>query len=130
VTLRSEIPIEQTWDLTDLFPSPEAWEKALEEVQKEADALLRYKGTFTDHADSLYACLADYEQVQLKMIRVSTYASLLRSGDGSDPENQAKAAKVSAAFASISAKLSFIESELLTCSKETIEKFITEKEEL
>lgn len=130
VTLRSEIPIEQTWDLTDLFPSPEAWEKALEEVQKEADALLRYKGTFTDHADNLYACLADYEQVQLKMIRVSTYASLLRSGDGSDPENQAKAAKVSAAFASIGAKLSFIESELLTCSKETIEKFIAEKEEL
>lgn len=128
--LRSEVPIEETWNLADLFPSMEAWEKALTEVQANAEVLLAYKNTFTESADSLCNCLTDYEEVQKQMIRVSTYASLLASGDGSDPVNQSNAAKVGAIFASIGAKLSFIESELLACSKETIEQFLAEKEEL
>lgn len=128
--LRSEVPEEQTWDLTDLFPSVEAWEKTLQEVKEDADALEGYKDTLTESAAKMAACLTDYENVQLKMIRVSTYASLLMNGDGSDPVNQSNAAKVAAVFAAIGAKLSFIESELLTCSKETIEKFLAEEDKL
>lgn len=128
--LRSEVPVEETWNLTDLFPTTEAWEEAITKVQTSADALLSYKGTIVESADNLYKCLTDYEQVQLQMIRVSTYASLLINGDGSDPMNQSNAAKVSAVFAAIGAKLSFIESELLTCSKETIEQYLDEKKEL
>src|SRR5699024_9701181 len=128
--LRSEVPVEETWDLTDLFPTTEAWEKALQEVQEDADALLSYKDTLTESAANMAACLTDYENVQLKMIRVSTYASLSMSGDGSDPVNQSNAAKVSAVFAAIGAKVSFIESELLTCSKETIDSFLAEEEKL
>ncbi|HLR15694.1 MAG TPA: oligoendopeptidase F [Bacillota bacterium] len=128
--LRSEVPVEETWDLTDLFPTTEAWEKALQEVQEDADALLSYKDTLTESAANMAACLTDYENVQLKMIRVSTYASLSMSGDGSDPVNQSNAAKVAAVFAAIGAKVSFIESELLTCSKETIDSFLAEEEKL
>lgn len=128
--LRSEVPVEQTWDLTDLFPTTDAWEEALQEIQEDADALVSYKDTLTESATNMAACLLNYEKVQLKMIRVSTYASLLMSGDGSDPVNQSNAAKVAAVFAAIGAKLSFIESKLLTCSKETIDKFLTEEEKL
>ena len=30
---RSEVPVQQTWDLGDLFPSDAAWNKALKTVQ-------------------------------------------------------------------------------------------------
>ncbi len=127
---RSEVPVEQTWDLTDLFSSTEAWEKAVTDVQQDVEQLLAYQGKLTDSADSLYQCLTDYEQVQQKMIRVSTYASLKSSGDGSDPVNQANTARIASIFAAIHAKLSFIEAELLECPEETIEQYLAEKEDL
>lgn len=127
---RSDVPVEQTWDLTDLFSSTDEWEKAVTNVQEDVEQLLAYKGKLSESADTLANCLNDFEQVQQRMVRVSTYASLQASGDGSDPVNQANAARIASIFASIGAKLSFIEAELLACPAETIEQYLEEKEEL
>src|SRR5699024_9090070 len=52
------------------------------------------------------------------------------NADGSDPENQRDSAKVASALASIGAKLSFIESELLTISSDTLKQFVSENAKL
>src|SRR5699024_8687209 len=65
-----------------------------------------------------------------RLIHLSTYATLQVSADGTNPDYQAKAAKVASVFAEIGAQLAFFESELLTISEETIEQFLQEEQQL
>ncbi|TRM11857.1 oligoendopeptidase F [Lentibacillus cibarius] len=122
---RSEVPAEQTWDLTDLFASKEDWEKELNAIQANVSDVTQYKGRLTANAQNLLNGLQAYENFQKRLIRVSTYANLKSSADGSDPENQADSAKVASAMAAIGAKLAFVENELLQLTGEAIEHFIS-----
>ena len=124
---RSEVPVEQTWDLTDLFPTTEDWEKELTSIQTDVGKVTQYKGQLGSGATALLNCLHTADNFEKRLIRVATYASLRANADGSDPDNQKDSAKVSSALANIGAKLTFIESELLTFASETIDQFIHEQ---
>ncbi|MFD2042746.1 oligoendopeptidase F [Ornithinibacillus salinisoli] len=127
---RSEVPAHETWDLTDLFPSDQAWEEELKAVQADVTEVTQYKGKLVNDSTTLLNGLSALETFRKRLVRVGTYASLRSSADGSDPNNQRDSAKVSSAMASIGAKLSFVQSELLTLTTEQVEQFLTEKEEL
>ncbi|MEW9675014.1 oligoendopeptidase F [Lentibacillus sp. L22] len=127
---RSEVPVEQTWDLRDLFTSEHDWEEALTTIQSTADQITPFKGKVTDNAATLTACLKQLEELQARIIRIATYANLKLSGDGSDPQNQANSAKTASVLATIGAKLSFIDSELLTLSQHTIDQYLQEEPQL
>lgn len=127
---RSEIPVEKTWDITDLFTSEDEWEKELVAIQSDVDDITKYKGKLNNDASTLLNCLTMLEEFQKRIIHVSTYATLKASADGTDPVNQANSAKVATALASIGAKLSFVESELLTIPEKTIAQFLNEEREL
>nr|GGG75084.1 hypothetical protein GCM10011398_19860 [Virgibacillus oceani] len=127
---RSEVPEEQTWNLNDLFTSDQEWEDELAAVQADVDQITDYKGKLGTDADTLLNCLVKLENYEKRLIKAATYASLKASADGADPKNQGDSAKVSAALANIGAKLSFVESELLTLSNETIQQFSQEKPSL
>jgi oligoendopeptidase F len=128
--LRSEVPEEQKWDLTDLFPTFEDWEKELQAVQADITEVTQYKGKLGNDAQTLLSCLTTLENYRERLVRVFTYASLKSSADGSDPENQRDSARVGSAGAAISAKLSFVQSELLGLPEGKIEQFLSEEEGL
>lgn len=127
---RSEVPSEQTWNLTDLFATAEDWEKELNSIQTDVNSVTQHKGKLGSSATALLHCLATAEDFEKRIIRVATYASLKTNADGSDPANQRDAAKVSSALANIGAKLTFIESEILTLAPETIDLFVQEQPRL
>ncbi|OZU87944.1 oligoendopeptidase F [Virgibacillus indicus] len=127
---RSEVPEDQTWDLRDLFESEATWEAELTAVQNDVNGVAKYKGTLDSTAANLLNCLTELENYQKRVIRVATYASLRSNADGTDPDNQRDMAKVSSALAGIGTKLSFVESELLTISNETIDQFLIDEPKL
>ncbi|MGA9225740.1 MAG: oligoendopeptidase F, partial [Mesobacillus sp.] len=43
--VRSEVPVESTWNLDDLYVSDKAWEAALEDIQAEITKFAGFKGT-------------------------------------------------------------------------------------
>lgn len=124
---RKKVPVEQTWDLTDLFPDKESWEKALQEAVQGAEQITAFKGKLSENAQTLSKALKTAEAYQQKVIHVAVYANLLISADGSDPANQSAAAKSGAALAAISSKLSFFETELLKLTSSDIEQFIKDE---
>ncbi|MFA1819052.1 oligoendopeptidase F [Virgibacillus oceani] len=127
---RSEVPKEQTWNLTDLFTSEEEWNEALHNVQQEVHLVEQYKGKLASSAGDLLHCLRTLEEYQQRLVRVSAYASLRANSDGGDPDNQRDAAKVATALAGISTKLSFVQSELLEIPEDKIKKFLNEEPKL
>src|SRR5699024_2336860 len=83
---RSEVPAEQTWDITDLFPSQEAWENELEALKTDVTTVTKYKGKLGEAADTLLSGLDALSDFQKRLIRTATYANLKASADGSDPD--------------------------------------------
>ncbi|MCA1030277.1 oligoendopeptidase F [Bacillus timonensis] len=127
---RNEVPLEQTWNLEDLFLTIEAWEKELDSIIADLPSFEVYKGALSSNSQTLLNCLNQRDQLNKKVIKVVTYASLLLSGDGTDPINQANYSRVSAMISTVSASLSFIESEILEIPEELLTTFLNENDEL
>lgn len=127
---RKEVPIELTWDLTDLFNSRQEWEQALDNLSIKAEEVVSYKGKLNEGAQTLFQCLEAMENLQKDTVKVATYAHLKMAADGTDPDNQADASKVSSVLSNIKSKTSFIESELLQLPQNTISTYMNEKKAL
>ncbi|PKR76710.1 oligoendopeptidase F [Halalkalibacillus sediminis] len=127
---RSEVPVEQTWRVEDLFESNEAWEKALQELEEMVPTVTKFQGKLGEGSDVVLSCLQAQARLQEKMIQVGTYVNLRNSEDGTNPVNQANASKFGSAMARIQSSLSFVESELLALPEGTIEQYLDENKEL
>lgn len=127
---RSEVPVEQTWKVEDLFSSLEEWEKALTEIEELIPTVTEYKGKLNEGADTLFNCLEARTKLQEKVILVATYANLRFSEDGTNPVNQTNAGKMASAMAKLNAALSFIQTEILALPDGVIENYLKEHEGL
>ncbi|HBK60168.1 MAG TPA: oligoendopeptidase F, partial [Firmicutes bacterium] len=55
--LRSEVPVEDTWRLADLFASVEEWERVLASVDAEIAGVARFRGRLGEGGAVLLECL-------------------------------------------------------------------------
>jgi len=118
---RNEVPVEQTWNLSDLFATPAAWEAEAKSLQAELQTVAQYKGRLAEGAATLAAALRAYEALLERGVRWGTYAELVLAGDGSDPENQGMAAKSAALMAQFEAATAFLKSEILALPEGQVE---------
>lgn len=118
---RSEVKLEETWNLQDLFATEEDYEAALEAVQKEAETFEKtYKGTITDAASAVKALKA-YQDLQEKIIPIGTYASLSASVDQTNDKSQLRSSQYASIAAKISSQTAFLMSELTALPVEVLE---------
>ena len=121
---RSEVPIESTWKLDDLFVDEAAWEAEYRAVDEAREALAAYPGRLSGDAATLRSCLEAVESVQARAMRVGTYAHLRNAQDGTDPQHQAALARASALHARVAAGTSFVDSEILAFPEGLLERFM------
>ncbi|WP_342575627.1 oligoendopeptidase F [Solibacillus sp. FSL K6-1781] len=110
---RSDVPVEETWNLEDLFATEQAYTAAIEELgQLVEETAAELAGTITDVQGAIKAIEAT-EKIQEKMVVIGTYASLSHSVDQTSTENQMRAASFGSFAAKLATKLSFVKSDLL-----------------
>jgi len=124
---RSEVPVELTWNLDDIFPSMEAWEAELQALGGLIGTVTRFKGRLHEGPKVLLECLEASEAIHVRLVKVTSYASLGQSADGTSPVNQAMAGKASALATQIRAETSFIQSEALALPGDTLQKYLDEE---
>ncbi|MFN7250478.1 MAG: oligoendopeptidase F [Anaerobacillus sp.] len=129
-TMRSEVPVELTWNLNDLFETKEAWEKELAAVQADLPTVTQYKGRLGEGARVLLDCLNAQEELYRRVILVATYAQLKQTEDGTNPENQGNSARTGAVLATVEAGLTFVDSEILALPDGTIDQYLKEEKGL
>ncbi len=127
---RSEIPVESTWAVEDLFPSDEAWEKALAEISPAKDALAAYAGKLGESGEVLYDYLKLSEEVQEKGSLLANYAMRCADVDTRDAKYQAMVGKFRSAFVALGAATSFDTPEIMALSDETLEGFYAQAPQL
>jgi oligoendopeptidase F len=93
IPLRSEVPAADTWDLSSLFPSAEAWEKALSELEAMIPRIAELKPGLGSSPESLAATLAFYRGFGVLDERVAYYASLREAEDQGDDASRGRFAR-------------------------------------
>ena len=53
IPLRSEVPVEDTWRLEDIFPSDEEWSKEYESLQSMPERIAAFRGCLGESAETL-----------------------------------------------------------------------------
>ena len=127
---RNEVPVEQTWNLGDLFASPESWEAEKKAIEADLPTVTQYKGRLAEGAATLAAALKAYEALLERLDRWGTYANLVASGDGSDPQNQGMLATAYALQSEFMAATSFVKSEILALPEGQVEAWMAEDPDL
>lgn len=127
---RAEVPIERTWNLTDIFVDRESWEAELGACEKDLWTVTQYKGRLGEGAKVLAACLNAMEELYRRFMKVASYAHFNLSTDGTDPAYQEQGGRVASAQAHLEAEVTFVRTEILALSEETVERYIQEEPEL
>ncbi len=126
---RSEIPVEDTWNLQDLYGTDALWEQELASVAQDQKLLGSFMGNLNT-AESLLEYLKQMEQVNVKLERLGNYCMRKSDQDTRDSANQAMVGKFMNVAVSLDAACSFETPEIMEISDETLERFYEEKPEL
>lgn len=118
VRLRSDIPTEETWDLSQMFASDEAWEVAAESAPAAIEKVAAFRGRFSEGPATIREALDAYYGLEETLGKLIVYALLRRDVDQTNTESLTRADKAMHINVLASEKLSFVTPELVALSPE------------
>ena len=120
---RREVPKEFQWNLERIFKTDEEFQKEIETVRKQIDEFAKLEGHTTENAKTFYRSITAGNEIERRLNKLYTYASMKSDEDVSNTENQAKKEQVVNLYNYASSKMYFQTPELLNTEKEVIESF-------
>jgi oligoendopeptidase F len=122
--LRSEVPVEHTWDLSSLFRSDAEWEAAFAAWEKQVDGYARFRGKLGESAGVLAECLRFDTAFDRAGDRVGTYAFLKETEDVANGTYQGLKARYLGVAARAMEAASYIRPELLALPDATLNGYL------
>ncbi|MBP3523266.1 MAG: oligoendopeptidase F [Clostridia bacterium] len=110
---RATVDPRYTWDLTRIYESDEAWEKAFEGVKAEADAFAACAGSLSSGRDTVKRVLHAYMALMEQMGDVYCYAMMKQHEDTTVGVYQAMNSRAQTLYSEVAAKTAFLTPELL-----------------
>jgi oligoendopeptidase F len=127
---RSEVPVERTWRLEDIFVSDESWEEELNSLKDDIPEINEYQGKVAESADTLFNVLKLQDQLSERLGKLYTYAHMRYDQDTTNSFYQALNAKAENALTLAQSSMSYLVPEILKMDESTIKQYLEEKEEL
>lgn len=123
--LRSDIPIEETWDLSSMFPNDEAWAASAEKAPGLIDQVAAYRGRLGEGPSTIRETLDAFYGLQEELGKIFTYASLRKDEDQTNPDGLAQYDKAIQISVLAGEKLSWVTPELVSLSPEEMAEAIS-----
>ena len=117
---RNEVPVELTWNLSDIYATEEDWEKDFEESLQLAEEIAGYEGRAAESAKNLLAVMDLYEACMKKFYAVISYANLKQDEDTANAESQVRMQRAQSAGVQIAEKTAYLEPEILQLPDEKL----------
>ncbi|RFA37097.1 oligoendopeptidase F [Virgibacillus dokdonensis] len=127
---RTELPVELTWRLEDIFETDEAWEQELADLQKAIPEIENYQGILGSSAKNLYEVLKLQDQLSERLGKLFTYAHMRYDQDTTNSFYQRINAQAENVITVASSKMSYIVPEILEINEATLKQFLQEEEGL
>lgn len=123
---RSAVKIEDTWDLTYLFETDEAWLETCQKVDSQIERYESFKGRLGDGADVLADCLQFDSDLERICDRLANYAYLKTTEDQTNSDYQGFLARFRNLATKAGEAASYIRPELLAIDDEKLKSFLAE----
>lgn len=123
---RSEVAPENTWDLTDIFKSDEAWQTAYEACLGIPEQCAAFSGRISKSAQALYDYLRASDEYGLKIEAVYQYAARKGDEDSAVGKYQKMIGKAYGLFVSVSSANAFALPEIISIDDKTLDGFYAE----
>ena len=119
---RSDIESKYKWNLEDIIPSDEAWEKEFAALKDKCGELCAYDGKLTDR-DRVLACLKLQDEVSLCAERLYVFSAMRRDENVGDADSQARCDRAESALVKMSEMTAFITPQLTALDEDTLRGF-------
>jgi oligoendopeptidase F len=127
---RDSIPAKYKWNLNDIYPSWEAWDKDFAKIETMMDQIAKLKGTLGKGPKELSFALKLKEEMDIISYKVYQYPALMKNLDTRNQEVGSKLQKVQILFAKFATATSWFSPEMLTIPEATMKKWIAETPDL
>ncbi|MFB8421685.1 oligoendopeptidase F [Priestia megaterium] len=127
---RSEIKVEDTWKLEDIFASDDAWEKEFEEVKTLIPKMEKFKGKLGESAQTLYDALQEQDELTMRVSKLYTYAHMRYDQDTTNSFYQGLNDRIKTLYTQIASALSYVTPEILSIEESKIKQYMAEHKEL
>ncbi|AVX06868.1 oligoendopeptidase F [Bacillus sp. Y-01] len=127
---RSEIKVEDTWKLEDIFASDDAWEKEFEEVKALIPQMEKFKGKLGESAQTLYDALQEQDELTKRVSKLYTYAHMRYDQDTTNSFYQGLNDRIKTLYTQIASALSYVTPEILSIEESKIKQYMVEHKEL
>ncbi|MDP2470292.1 MAG: oligoendopeptidase F [Candidatus Palauibacterales bacterium] len=118
------------WNLEDIYPDLEAWDAALTGIQDGIESLRDLAGTLDSGPSALLHCLDLHVTVLKAMYRASSYASMKYHEDTRVGATAGMEQRVGLIATQLSEAASYIEPEILSIGRETVNRYLEAEPEL
>ncbi|MCL7748348.1 oligoendopeptidase F [Halalkalibacter alkaliphilus] len=122
---REEVPLEEKWNLADIYEDISHWEKDLQSVEERLPKLKEFDGSIND-AKSLYDYLVLSEETGYTFKKVYVYAMLQVDLDTRDSNSQSYLDRAKTLGVKLSSATSFFMPFLLSLEESTLKGYISE----
>ena len=127
---RSEVKVEDTWNLSDIFPSDEAWHEALEELKTYVPRLAAFQGRLCESAETLLEYMKLGDEIGIRVSMVYGYANCASDVDTSVGYYQNMKGQAMGVLVEVSTASAFASPEILAVGDEEFEQFFRDEPEL
>ncbi|MCA9246935.1 MAG: oligoendopeptidase F [Planctomycetales bacterium] len=124
---RSQVKAADTWNLSSLFSSDKAWERAFASWEKKIAGYKKFRGTLGESAEQLAACLKFDSKLDRESERLAYYASLKTSEDTADSRYQAMMARFQNVASRAGQEASYIRPEIMAIPVAKFREFLDDR---
>jgi oligoendopeptidase F len=121
---RSAVPDRYKWDLSQIYPSDQAWRTGKEKLVSELPAIRAFRGTLGSSAAKLADALELTTRLSKEFSRLYVYASMMSDQDTRVSSYQGMQQEMTQLGATFSAETSFMEPEILKIDPAKVDSFI------
>lgn len=127
---RSDIEEEYKWNLTDIYPTIEDWEKDFQFIDSNLEKFDAFRGKLGKSGETIYRCFSLDEKISKLLENLYVYAYLNKDSDTRVSEFQGLADRAASLNIKYSEAVSFVEPELQNISEKKLKKFISKTDGL
>jgi oligoendopeptidase F len=127
---RSEIPVEETWKLEDIFASDEEWEQEFQAVKNMIPGIKEYEGKLGEGAETLYKALQFQDKLLERIGKLYTYSHMRYDQDTTNSFYQGLDSRMKNLYSQAASQLAFIVPEILSLEESKVAGFLNENPKL
>lgn len=127
---RAQIPEQHKWNLTELFPSDQAWKESKDRLVAKLPAIASHRGQLGKSPAKLLSALDHAYALRKELNRVAVYANLSADQDTRVGAAQAMRQEITQISSTFASAASYLEPEILALGQARVDGFLKREKKL